>query len=46
MNSSLIRALAAIALFQVLAGCAQLGIPTPAGFSTPDTPIYEQSLSD
>lgn len=42
---STFRLVAAVALLGFLSGCAQLGIPTPAGMSTPDTPIYESSPS-
>jgi hypothetical protein len=44
MNSTL-RVLAALVL-GVLAGCAQLGIPTPSGVTTVDPPLYESSLSN
>jgi hypothetical protein len=40
------RLIAAAALLAFAAGCAQLGIPTPSGFSQTDPEIYESSLSD
>jgi hypothetical protein len=45
MNAT-VRVLVALALLEVLAGCAQLGIPAPTGMTTVDPPMYESSLSD
>lgn len=43
---STIRAVAALALLGILAGCAQLGIPTPSGIETMDTPTHDAEPSD
>jgi hypothetical protein len=43
---STLRLAAIVALLGFLGGCAQLGIPAPSGVSTPDTGMYESSLSD